>query len=77
MDWRAHITQEPGKRSGQPCVRGHRITVFEVLDMLAGGDTPESIVREFGFLTIDDIRACLAYAADFGRFIDRSTSPAA
>lgn len=67
MDYRNHITIEPDKRSGQPCIRGLRITVYDVLEYLAGGMTPEQIVTEFPELTLDDIRACLAFAADTGR----------
>ena len=67
MDYRHYITIEPDKRSGQPCIRGLRITVYDVLQYLAGGMTPEQIVTEFPELTLDDIRACLAFAADTGR----------
>ncbi len=58
------ITIEPDKRNGKPCVRGLRITVQDVLEYLAGGMTPEEIVTDFPELTLLDIRACLAYAAD-------------
>jgi uncharacterized protein (DUF433 family) len=58
------ITIEPGKRGGKPCVRGLRVTVYDVLDCLAAGMTPEQIMADFDYLTLDDIRACLAYAAD-------------
>lgn len=64
MDYRAYITIEPGKRGGKPCIRGLRITVYDVLDYLAGGMTPEQIVEDFPDLTLEDIRACLAFAAD-------------
>lgn len=64
MDDRQIITIEPGKRSGKPCIRGLRITVFDVLDYLAAGMTHEDILKEFPHLTETDIRACLAYAAD-------------
>ena len=67
MDYRHYITIEPDKRSGQPCIRGLRITVYDVLEYLAGGMTLEQIVTEFPELTLDDIRACLAFAADTGR----------
>jgi len=63
-DYRDIITIEPGKRSGQPCVRGLRITVYDVLSYLAAGMTPEEILADFSDLTRDDIQACLAYAAD-------------
>ena len=64
MDYESLITIEPGKRSGQPCIRGLRITVQDVLEYLAGGMTPEEILADFPDLTAEDIRACLAYAAD-------------
>lgn len=63
-DYRAIITIEPGKRSGKPCIRGLRITVYDVLSYLAAGMTPEAIVADFPMLTLDDVQACLAYAAD-------------
>jgi uncharacterized protein (DUF433 family) len=58
------ITVEPGKRSGQACIRGMRITVADVLGYLAGGMTEDRILADFPYLTREDIRACLAYAAD-------------
>lgn len=58
------ITMEPGKRSGKPCIRGLRITVYDVLEYLASGMAHADILREFPYLTEEDIRACLAYAAD-------------
>lgn len=64
MNYQDIITIEPGKRGGKPCIRGLRITVYDVLDYLASGMTPEQIVEDFDYLTLDDIRACLAYAAD-------------
>ena len=64
MDYRERITIEPGKRSGKPCIRGLRITVFDVLDYLASGMTETQILQDFPELTVDDIRACLAFAAD-------------
>ena len=64
MDYRQHITIEPGKRGGKPCIRGLRITVYEVLEYLASGMSEDEIVRDFPDLTRDDIRACLAFAAD-------------
>jgi uncharacterized protein (DUF433 family) len=60
----AAITLEPGKRGGKPCVRGLRITVQDVLDWLAAGQTPDQIVQDYPDLTVDDIRAVLAYAAE-------------
>ena len=64
MDYSERITIEPGKRSGKPCIRGLRITVFDVLDYLASGMTEAQILQDFPELTVDDIRACLAFAAD-------------
>jgi len=64
MDYTKIITIEPDKRSGKPCIRGLRMTVTDVLEYLAGGMTPEEIVAEFPDLTLEDVRACLAFAAD-------------
>ncbi len=64
MDYSRIITIEPGKRSGKPCIRGMRITVQDVLEYLAGGMTEDDILRDFPELTRDDIKACLAFAAD-------------
>ena len=69
MDYSKIITIEPGKRSGKPCIRGTRMTVTDVLEYLAGGMSPEDIVAEFPDLTLEDIRACLAFAADRERRI--------
>jgi len=64
MDYRRFITLEPGKRGGKPCIRGMRITVYDILDYLASGMSEAEIVRDFPELTAEDIRACLAFAAD-------------
>lgn len=64
MDYRAYITIEPDKRSGKPCIRGMRITVQDVLEYLASGMTEEEIIDDFPELTHEDIKACLAFAAD-------------
>lgn len=64
MDYRKIITVEPGKRGGKPCIRGMRITVYDVLDYLASGMTQEEILKDFPYLTVEDIKACLSYAAD-------------
>lgn len=58
------ITIEPGKRSGKPCIRGLRITVYDILEYLASGMTQEEILEDFDYLTKEDIQACFAYAAD-------------
>ena len=64
MDYRNIITIEPGKRSGKPCIRGLRITVYDVLEYLASGMSKEEILNDFPYLTEEDILACLAFAAD-------------
>ena len=64
MDYHNIITIEPGKRSGKPCIRGMRITVSDILEYLAGGMAEEEILADFSELTAEDIRACLAFAAD-------------
>jgi len=64
MDYSKIITIEAGKRSGKPCIRGTRMTVSDVLEYLASGMTQEQILAEFPDLTVEDIRACLAFAAD-------------
>ncbi|MBW3542645.1 MAG: DUF433 domain-containing protein [Planctomycetes bacterium] len=64
MDYRKLITIEPGKRSGQPCIRGLRITVTDVLEYLASGMSVAEILADFPDLTEEDIRACFAFAAD-------------
>ena len=64
MDYRERITIEPDKCGGKPCIRGLRITVYDVLDSLASGMTQEQLLLDFPYLTTDDIRACLAFAAD-------------
>ncbi len=63
-DYRNIITLEPGKRGGKPCIRGLRITVYDILEYLASGMTEAEILEDFDYLTQEDIRACLAYAAD-------------
>jgi len=75
MDYRKIITVEPGKRGGKPCIRGMRITVTDVLEYLAGGMTEDEILRDFPYLTRDDIRACLAFAADRERKLMSSAAP--
>jgi len=64
MDWRSRITFEPGTRGGKPCIRGLRITVTDVLEYLASGMSEDEILRDFPDLIREDIRACLAFAAD-------------
>ena len=64
MTYQGIITIEPGKRGGKPCVRGLRITVGDVLGWLAAGMSHQDILDDYPELTEQDIRACLAYAAD-------------
>lgn len=63
------ITLELGKRSGQPTIRGMRITVSDVHSYLAAGMSHQEILMDFPDLTEDDIRACLSYAADYERYL--------
>ena len=62
--WRSRITIEPGKRSGRPCIRGMRITVYDVLSYLAAGMTVTEILDDFPYLTQEDIQAYFAFAAE-------------
>ncbi len=64
MDYGHLITLEPGKRGGKPCIRGLRVTVYDVLEYLASGMSEAEILADFPELTREDIRACLAFAAD-------------
>lgn len=64
MHYNQIITIEPGKRGGKPCIRNMRITVYDVLEYLASGMTVAEILDDFPYLTEEDIRACLQYAAD-------------
>lgn len=63
-DYQKIITLEPGKRAGKPCIRGLRITVYDVLSYLAAGMSIEEILSDFPMLTREDILACLSYVAD-------------
>ena len=64
MDYSKIITLDPATRSGKPCIRGMRISAQDVLEYLASGMSEDEIVTDFPELTRDDIRACLAFAAD-------------
>jgi uncharacterized protein (DUF433 family) len=64
MDYQNIITIEPGKRGGRPCIRHLRIAVVDVLGWLAAGMSHDQIRGDYPELTEEDIRACLAYAAD-------------
>ncbi len=62
-DYTDIITVEPGKRGGQPCIRGLRLTVYDVLEYLESGMSEDEILADFPDLRPEDIRACLAFAA--------------
>ena len=64
MNYSHLITIQPDQRSGQPCIRGLRMTVQDVLEYLASGMSSDEILADFPDLTVEDIRACLAFAAD-------------
>ena len=64
MRYQDIITIEPDKRNGKPCIRGLRITVFDILEYLASGMSAENILAEFPDLVYQDIQACLAFVAD-------------
>jgi uncharacterized protein (DUF433 family) len=64
MNYRDFITIESGKRGGKPCVRGLRITVYEVLEYLASDMTEDEVLADFPDLTKEDLKACIAFAAD-------------
>ncbi len=64
MSYQDIITIDPGKRGGKPCIRGMRITVYDVLECLASGVSQEELLQDFPYLTKEDILACLSYAAD-------------
>ena len=75
IDYSKYITINPEQRSGKPCIRGMRITVYDVLSYMAAGDSMEEVIRNFPMLTKDDILACLAYAADSERKIQLTSQP--
>jgi uncharacterized protein (DUF433 family) len=64
MHYTQIITVSPGVRSGKPCIRDTRMTVTDVLEYLAGGMSEDDILRDFPYISREDIRACLAFAAD-------------
>ncbi len=64
VDYTKIITIEPGMRSGKPCIRGMRITVYDILEYMASGMTHEEILHDFPYLTKEDLLAVLAFAAD-------------
>lgn len=74
MSWEDRISVDPEVRSGKPCIKGTRITVYDVLEYLAGGMTEEEIVGDFPSLTAEDIRACLSFAAARERRLSSSAA---
>ena len=64
MNYHDIIMIESGKRSGKPCIRGMRITVYDILEYLAGGMTEAEVLEDFSELTLQDIKACLSFAAE-------------
>ena len=74
MDYRKILTIEPDIRGGKPCIRGMRITVYDVLEYLASGMTEDEIIRDFSDLTKEDILASLAFAADRERQLTKFSS---
>lgn len=64
MTYQDRISIDPAVRSGKPCIKGTRITVYDVLEYLAGGMTEDQILHDFPALTREDIKAALAFAAD-------------
>jgi uncharacterized protein (DUF433 family) len=72
MKWQEHISINPSIRSGKPCIKGIRITVYDILEYLAGGMSEDDILADFPDLTRDDIRASLAFAATRERRLSNS-----
>ena len=75
MNYQDRISIEPGKRGGKPCIRGMRITVYDVLEYLASGMSEQEIIDDFPDLTQEDIRASLAFAADRERKLVSAIDP--
>jgi uncharacterized protein (DUF433 family) len=69
LQYMNNLTIEPGKMGGKPCIRGMRITVYDVLSYLASGMTTKEILKDFPYLTEEDIGVCLKYAADRERYL--------
>ena len=74
MNWQERIAVDPSVRSGKPCVKGTRITVYDVLEYLAGGMSEDQILADFSSLTREDIRACLSFAAARERRVSDSVA---
>jgi len=75
VDYSKIVTIEPGKRDGKPCIFGMRISVQDILEYLAGGMTEDEILKDFSELTREDIKACLAFAADRERKLSVAPPP--
>lgn len=76
MDYKKLITIDPSKRSWKPCIRGMRISVYDILKMLASWMSYNDIISDFPELTLDDIKASLAFASDREHFITSFTNEA-
>ena len=74
MNWQERISVNPSIRSGKPCIKGTRITVYDVLEYMAGGMDEDKILADFPDLTREDIRACLAFAASRERRLSSSAA---
>lgn len=74
MNWQERVSVNPAVRAGKPCVKGTRITVYDILEYLAGGMTEDQILNDFPDLTREDIRACLAFAAARERRLSNSVA---
>lgn len=74
MNWQERISISADVRSGKPCIKGTRITVYDVLEYLAGGMSEDDVLADFPDLTRDDIRACLAFAAARERRVSNSAA---
>lgn len=74
MGWEERITVNPAVRSGKPCIKGTRVTVYDVLEYLAGGMTEDKILSDFPDLAREDIRAALAFAAARERRLTNSVA---
>ena len=76
MLWEHRIITDPGVMGGKPVVKGTRLTVDFIIDLLAGGTTEADLLRNYPRLTIEDIRACLAYASELVRLVQTGPLPA-
>ena len=74
MQWQERISVDPAVRSGKPCIKATRITVYDVLEYLAGGMSEDQILSDFPDLAREDIRACLSFAAARERRLENSVA---